>query len=180
MSQPSALASLSPCSLPDARYCLELKVARGYTAAAAQLVAACCLAAEHRPEHWQAQAAALATVGTAHVATDPWHGAGMSGGSEAGSEHGAAGNATQHLSFCIPQTQADLPALFEALEHGRQGGCFRVPCEVPTLPSGPSPRACWGARAKGCLVGPPRCSLSTARPAGPHPAGQQLAYWTTR
>lgn len=155
-------------------------MARGYAAAAAQLVAACCPAAEHRPEHWQAQAAALATVGTAHVATDPWHGAGMSGGSEAGSEHGGAGNATQHLSFCIPQTQADLPALFEALEHGRQGGLPQGSLQDADASQWSIAPRLLGCACQGLLRRPAALQPAHSVPSGPHPAGQQLAYWTTR
>lgn len=100
-----------------------MKVAGGCGAAAVQLVTACCPEAERRPEHWQAQAAAAAADGSANAAVGAPASAEVGGSSEAGSERGDGGSRSQHLSFRIPQHRADLPALFEALEHGRQGGC---------------------------------------------------------
>ena len=99
------------------RYSLELRVAPGCAAAAKQLVARCCPAAQLLPDHWQVQGAAAAAAEAAEGAGSAaalLAGAGSSGGAGA-----AAAVAMQHLGFTIPQRQADLPALFEALEGGR-------------------------------------------------------------
>lgn len=81
-----------------------MRVRPGCAEAAEQLVRRCCPGAAQRPQHWQARqagggegAAAAATAGTA----------------------GVEGEGSCHLSFAIPQQQADLASLFEALEGGR-------------------------------------------------------------
>ena len=89
-----------------------MRVAPGCAAAAAQLVAVCCPAAVRRPEHWQAQS---------HEQEPEPEGP----AAEAGSSGSAQCDASTHLSFAIPQGDADLPALFAALEGGRwaRGAC---------------------------------------------------------
>jgi hypothetical protein len=87
------------------RYSLEIRVAPGCAEDAAQLVAGCCPAAMRRPEHWQAQGQGQEES----AAAAPGAGA---------STHGAG---STHLSFAIPQGDAELPELFAALEAGRWG-----------------------------------------------------------
>ena len=87
------------CAVLCCRYSLEMRVAPGCTAAAEQLVAACCPAAHRRPQHWQADMPAR--------------------GAEAGGGADVADVGSAHLNFSIPQHQANLPALFAALERGR-------------------------------------------------------------
>lgn len=117
------------------RYSLELRVAPGCAAAAERLVAACCPAARRRATHWQAGADGVleggmpgtaGTAGTAGVAGAAGiaGAAGAAGGAGegaavAGDYMGGEGEEAAHLSFAIPQQQADLPALFAALEQGR-------------------------------------------------------------
>lgn len=88
------------------RYSLEMRVPAGCVAAAQQLVTRCCPGARRRPEHWQAAAAA-------GLAADDQQGDGT--GQRGGEDSGGS----THLSFMIPQHQADLPGLFDALEGSR-------------------------------------------------------------
>ncbi|KAL4853959.1 ATP-binding cassette sub-family A member 3 [Chlorella vulgaris] len=90
-------------------YSLEMRVPAGCVAAAQQLVTRCCPGARRRPEHWQAAAAA-------GLAADDQQGGGT--GQRGGEDSGGS----THLSFMIPQHQADLPGLFDALEGSRSGG----------------------------------------------------------
>ena len=87
------------------RYSLEMRVAPGCAEDAAQLVAGCCPAAMRRPEHWQAQG----------------QGQGQGEVEAPGASASAQGDGSTHLSFAIPQGDADLPELFAALEAGRWG-----------------------------------------------------------
>ena len=96
-------------------------MAPGCAAAAEQLVDACCPAARRRTAHWRAGAdgglefGAAGAAGTAGAAVVT----GAAGSARRDAADDGGGEEAAHLSFAIPQQQADLPALFAALEEGR-------------------------------------------------------------
>lgn len=104
----------------ECRYSLELRVASGYAAAAEQLVTGCCPATRRREAHWRAGEQEGSAAGAAGVvgAASAVGGAGEAAAAAGGGVCEEAEEAV-HLSFAIPQHQADLPALFAALEQGR-------------------------------------------------------------
>lgn len=101
----------------ECSYSLELRVASGYAAAAEQLVTGCCPAARRREAHWRAgeqEGSAAGAAGAASAVGGAGEAAAIAGGGVCEEAEEAV-----HLSFAIPQHQADLPALFAALEQGR-------------------------------------------------------------
>lgn len=98
-------------------------MAPGCAAPAERLVAACCPAARRHAAHWRAGADGALEGGVPSTAGAAGT-AGTAGGAGeaaavAGADMGGEGEEAAHLSFAIPQQQADLPALFAALEQGR-------------------------------------------------------------
>jgi hypothetical protein len=108
------------------RYSLEMRVPPGCAAAAAQLVARVCPAAQRRADSWRP-----ATPGL-----DGQAGHGAAGG---------GGEGDVHLGFLIPRKQADLAALFAELEAARWAlwaGLGTQSCQAAAAPSQlPAPRA---------------------------------------